>query len=256
MIYLNRNVTLNQIKDLVQKNINHKIDYMPEDFNNEQKNALELFQKRIFLEEVIDETISFNKQISWDNKDKNLSLTTTAEELVDVFKLRSDIYTNMNYQKEFPDFIEGLNFDSYDKNSAILFYKSNNQITGSIRIIFDSKQNLPSDDKYCFDYLRKQKKQICELSRLVVKQNNKGLGQEFKNLFKGVYQISEDHNNQIDLSLFCVTKEHYKLYSKFGGISIEKDLEDYGNLINSFFILSWQSSLSSKYFQKVFLKWK
>ncbi len=47
MIYLNQNVTLNQLKEVVQKNINHKIDYMSDDFNSEQKNALELFQKRI-----------------------------------------------------------------------------------------------------------------------------------------------------------------------------------------------------------------
>ena len=125
MVYVNRNVTLNQLKEVVQKNINHKIDYMSDDFNNEQKYALELFQKRIFLEEVIEETISFNKKISWENTNKNLHLTTTAEDLIDVFKLRSDIYLKMNYQNECPDVIEGLNFDVYDKNSAILFYKSN-----------------------------------------------------------------------------------------------------------------------------------
>ena len=156
MVYLNKNVTLNQLKELVQKNINHKIEYMPDAFNNAQKKALELFQKRIFLEEVIDESISFNKKISWDNTNKNLNLTTTAEELINVFKLRSDVYTSINYQNEFPDTIEGLNFDKYDKYSAIMYYQTNNEITGSIRLIFDTKKFLPSEKKYSFNYLQEK----------------------------------------------------------------------------------------------------
>ena len=61
---------------------------MSDDFNLAQKNALELFQKRIYLEEIIEETISFNKKLSWNNSNPNLNLTTTAEELIEVFKLK------------------------------------------------------------------------------------------------------------------------------------------------------------------------
>lgn len=255
MIYINKNVTLHQIKELVQVNLNKHISYMSDEFNNEQKKALELFQKRIFLEEIIEETISFNKKISWENCNKNLHLTTKAEELVDVFKLRSDIYLKMNYHNECPDTIEGLNFDTFDKSSAIVFYKSNKEITGSIRVIFDSKQKLQSEDKQSFDYLRKPHNKLFELSRLVVKQNNKGLGLEFKNMFKGVHQLCTKNKNEKDLVLFCVMQSHYKLYSKFGGIKIEKSLEEgYGKIENPFLILSWEPHLASQYFKKVFLK--
>ena len=254
MVYLNKNVTLNQLKELVQKNINHKIEYMPDAFNNAQKKALELFQKRIFLEEVIDESISFNKKISWDNTNKNLNLTTTAEELINVFKLRSDVYTSINYQNEFPDTIEGLNFDKYDKYSAIMYYQTNNEITGSIRLIFDTKKFLPSEKKYSFNYLRTESNKIGELSRQIVKQNNKGLGLEFKNFYKGIYQICMNNPERINLVLASITQDHFKLYSKFGGIHIEKELDAYGNLSIPFLVLSWQPKQSSNYFKRIFLK--
>lgn len=88
MFNINKNITLNQLEKNIQE-ILYKKDCMPEDFNHEMKLALELFQKRVFLEKTIDETISFNKQFIWENK--NLSLATTAEDLLNVFKLRSNI---------------------------------------------------------------------------------------------------------------------------------------------------------------------
>ena len=92
MTYINRNTVLNQFQELVQKDLHKKLDYMSDDFNNQQKYALELFQKRISLEKTIDETIAFNKKISFLMiQIKNLHLTTTAEELIDVYKLRSDV---------------------------------------------------------------------------------------------------------------------------------------------------------------------
>jgi len=252
MIHLNRNVTLNQLKDVVKKNISHKIDYMSDSFNNEQKYALELFQKRIFLEEIIEDTIAFNKKISWNNSNPNLNLTTTAEELVEVFKLRSDVYTSKNYQNEFLDEIEGLNFDKYDKTSAIIYCKYNNNITGSVRIIYDHDKFLPSEKVYSFNEFRKNKK-IVELSRIVVKSEKKGLNLDFKNLFNGVYKICIHKDNNIDLALVGFRKEHYKLYSKFGGVIIEKELDTYGTLKIPNLIVSWDLTLASDFFKKAFL---
>lgn len=254
MVYLNKNVTLNQLKEVVQKNINHNLKYMTDDFNNEQKNALELFQKRIFLEEIIDETITFNSSIQWNNSNKNLKLATSAEELIRVFRLRSDVYTSINYQNAFPDTIEGLNFDVYDKYSAILYYQSNKEITGTIRLIFDSKRPLPSESEHSFEYLRSGPNKIGELSRQIVKQNNKGLGLEFKNFYKGIYQICMANCDKINLVLASLKEEHYKLYSKFGGINIEKRLNQYGNLNKKAIVLSWRPTQSSNYFKRIFLK--
>ena len=87
---------------------------------------------------------------------KNLSIVTNAEDLIKVFELRSDVYQNINYQKEFPDLIDGLNLDIYDKNSAIIFYKNDQNISGTTRLIFDSENKLPSDKIFSFDNIRKQ----------------------------------------------------------------------------------------------------
>ena len=106
MAYLNKNISLGQLQDIIQTSIYQRETYLPESFNSLQKHALEIFQKRVFLESVIEETIAFNKKLSWDDTNKNLSLVKSAEELIEVFKLRSDVFTEINYQNEFPDTIE------------------------------------------------------------------------------------------------------------------------------------------------------
>ena len=130
-ININKNNSIMALQELVEQNISTKLSYMPESFNIQQQQALELFKQRLFLEKTIDEAISFNKNLNFPNENKNLHLATTAEDLIDVFKLRSDVYGSINYQEEFPDEIEGLNFDKYDSNSAILFYKSEKKYNGN-----------------------------------------------------------------------------------------------------------------------------
>jgi len=239
------------LEELVKQNINKKLSYMPDSFNQQQYEALELFKQRIFLEKTIDESISFNKNLIFENTNPNLHLATTAEDLIDVFKLRSDVYTNINYQDEFPDTIEGLNFDKYDSNSAILFYKNNKVITGTTRLIFDSENKLPSEDKLSFNKFRNQYKYIGEVSRLMIQNQTKSLGIEFKNLTMGIYCIYKDNN--INILLSGIKKEHYKLYSKFGGFNIVKELSNYGYVNEIALILSWDPSKVSKFFKKAFL---
>jgi len=251
-ININKNNTLTELQKLVEQNITKKLSYMPESFNAQQHKALELFKQRIFLEKTIDEAISFNKNLVFPNEDKNLYLTTTAEELIDVFKLRSDVYTSINYQKEFPDTIEGLNFDSYDSTSAILFYKKEKQVTGTIRVIFDSAQKLPSEDKCCFEHLRKEYNSISEMSRFIVNKENEGLSLEFKYMFKGIYTLF--NHNELDIILSGLKKEHFSLYSKFGGVTVLDEITTYGNLDQSSLILEWNPSNVSKFFKKVFLR--
>jgi N-acyl-L-homoserine lactone synthetase len=251
MINVNRNIAIKQLQELVEVNFKNNLNYMSEDFNNKQKQALEMFQQRIFLEEVIDNTISFNKSLNWNNTNKFLNLTKTAEDLIDVFKLRSNVYSKIGYNNEFPDMIENLNFDYYDKDSAIIYYKNNNKITGTIKVIFDNDNFLPSDEKYSFDYLRKDYKKLVELSRFIISNDKNGLNLEFKYLFSGVYQLSM--NNNIDLILSALKQEHYKMYSKFGGIKIEAELGGYGNINLPALVLSWNPLEISNFFKKVFL---
>jgi predicted GNAT family N-acyltransferase len=187
-----------------------------------------------------------------DYENKNLRLTTTAEELIEVFKLRSDVYTSIDYQNEFPDTIEGLNFDIFDKNSAIIYYKNNNKVTGSIRLIFDSYNKLPSEEKLSFDSFRQQYNVVGEISRNVVYNEGRGLNLEFKYLMCGIYNIFK--NNKIDIALSGIKQEHLKLFKKLGGVDIVKEMDSYGSLDVPFYIISYNPSQASKFFKKVFLE--
>lgn len=251
MSYLNKNLSINYLKEIIDNNINVKISFLPDEFKKEQIQALEVFKKRVFLEEIIEETIFFNKKLLWDSQYSNIDLVRTAEELVEVFKLRSSVYKEISYQKECPDIISGLNFDIFDKTSAVVFCKNNSIISGTIRLIFDSKEGLPSEEKCSFSNQRKKFNQIGEISRNIVKTRNQGLNQEFKYLMCGIYNIMT--NNNIDIALSGIRSDHLKLFEKLGGVQVEKELDSYGNVDFPFFIISYKPKEASKFFKRVFL---
>lgn len=252
MLNINKNLVLKELQGLITNSIGQRLDYMPNDFNINQQEMLEMFKKRIFLEEIVEETVAFNKNTNWDSSIKNLKIVTKAEELISVFKLRSEVYGNINYQEEFPDTINGLNFDIFDKKSAIIFYQNNKEISGTTRLIFDSEHKLPTDKIFSFDKTREEYLKIGELSRLIVRHEQKGLNLEFKYLMKGVYSLFM--LNDIDITLLGIKNEHHKLYEKFGGSTILKQLDNYGNLDLGALILSWDPSKVSNYFKRIFLR--
>ena len=252
MAYMNKNISLNLLQDIIKDNIFQKESYLPQSFMIQQKKALEIFQKRVFLESIIDETISFNKKLSSNSDNKNLALTKTAEELVEVFKLRSDVFTEIGYQDEFPDTIEGLNFDVYDKTSAVIYYKNNKEVSATIRLIFDSENRLPSEEKESFDDMRAKYNCIGEISRNIVKTRGQGLNLEFKYLMCGIYNVFI--NNDIDIALSGIRQEHLKLFKKLGGVEIYKELNSYGSLETPCLIISYNPNYASNFFKKVFLE--
>lgn len=254
MFYINKNTVLNQLEEVVQTNFYKQISHLPDSFQQEQLKAIEIFKKRFLFEEVIEEAILFNQKLNWDYPNKNLKLATTAEELIEVFKLRSDVYDSINYLHEFPDTIEGLNFDKYDKNSAIIYYKNNNKITGSIRLIHDSLMGLPSEKTYGFDPIRQNYNLIGEISRNVVLNEGRGLNLEFKYLMCGIYNIFI--NNEIDIALSGIKQDHLKLFKKLGGVEIIHEMAGYGSLTTPFYIISYDPNQASKFFKKVFLEEK
>ncbi len=195
MFYINKNTVLNQLEEVVYTNYQKQVSHLPDSFQQEQLKAIEIFKKRFLFEEVIEEAISFNKKLNWDYENPNVQLTTTAEELIEVFKLRSDVYDSINYLHEFPDTIEGLNFDKFDKHSAIIYYKNNGMITGSIRLIHDSNMGLPTEKTFGFDSIREDHKLISEISRNVVLNAGRGLNLEFKYLMCGIYNIFINNGN-------------------------------------------------------------
>ncbi len=121
-----------------------------------------------------------------------------------------------------------------------------------MRIVFDSSTKLPSESKFSFDELRSSYNTIGELSRFVVKHESKGLSLEFKNLFAGVHNVFT--NNDLDLVVTAIKKDHYKLYTKFGGTNIEKKLDEYGLVNIPFLVISWNPSEVSSFFKRAFLR--
>ena len=202
--------------------------------------------------QIISSAIEFNKKLIWENNSKNLYLATTTKEFIEIFKLRSEIYTKLKYDNEFPDMIKGLDFDDYDENSAILYTKVDGIVTGTCRVIFDSNKKLPIDSHFSLDYLRIQHKEIAEISRLNVKHNTVGLNQEFKWLTKGVYSISI--KNSITRTVSAIKDEHFKLYSKFGGFTFEKRIDTYGKFPIPLIITLWDISKVSNFFKRAFLE--
>ena len=251
-MYHNKNIALHRLEEMVTLAINNKVNYLPNSFQEKQFEALQIFKQRFFLEKVIEESINFNKKLLWNYDNQNLKLTTTAEELIEVFKLRSDVYDSINYLDEFPDTIDGLNFDTFDKNSAILYYKNDNKVTGSIRLIFDSKSGLPSEEKLNFDSFRHKYSTIGEISRNVVFNEGRGLNLEFKYLMCGIYNIFT--NNNINVALSGIKQEHLKLFKKLGGVDVVKEMDSYGSLNVPFYIISYNPLEASPFFKKVFLE--
>ncbi|MBN2768398.1 MAG: hypothetical protein JXQ68_04800 [Campylobacterales bacterium] len=210
--------------------------------------------QKYILFSITKNALSFNKKLSLGSCKNNIFLTTTLDELLEVYKLRSKIYAKLQYHREFPDIIDGLNFDVYDEHSAIIYTKKNGRINGTCRLIFDHhKDKLPIDKHYSLDYLRKDGKKLAELSRLVIDHESKGLSQEFKLLTQGTYctMISNDITNTVSV----MSEEHYKWYDKFGGFSIEERFERYGNINKPFIITSWEVAKISIFFKKVFLSY-
>lgn len=235
MVYINKNETLNRLNGI---------------FKNQQA-KFEYLRNTLIFEKVLDEVITFNRKINWESNCESLKLVTTAEEFVKICNLRSEIYGNLGYQKEFPDFLPNMNFDFFDLNSAIIYNLTNNEITATCRLIFDSSKKLPIEEKLDLSSIRAKFQNIAEVSRLMVKKEQKGLSLDFKYLTMGIYNIIT--NNNLDASISVILKDHFKLYGKFGGFNIEKELESYGNLNAPFIITSWNPYEVSNFFRKAFL---
>lgn len=233
-MHINHHKTINELLNLIQQGADQA--------KADQYHA---------LEERVDEILAFNWKLNWNLETKEVSLVNNAEELLEVFRLRSEVYTQLNYQDEFPDTVKGLNFDHYDTNAAILFHKTDNQITGTTRVIFDSDQHLPVEEKFSLDDIKKRYNQIGELSRLIVKDTIKGLGLDFKYLMRGIYNVFM--HNDINIAISTIKRDHHKLYDKLGGVQIEKELDAYGKLENLFYIISYDPTQASPFFKKVFL---
>jgi len=216
-----------------------------------RKKSIEISpEKRNAATQVMYKTLSFCSSMQW-YEVENVHRVQTPKELLEIYTLRSKIYTNLGYNHEFPDAIHGLNFDHFDEHSLILFTKVDNKISGTCRVIFDTQSKLPLDKNYSLDYLRQNNYSLAEVSRLIIATDNKGLNMEFKFLTTGVYSAMIANDSYKLLSV--IRKEHFSLYEKFGGFHIEASLQSYGALNNEFVVTVWELAKISRFFKKVFL---
>lgn len=202
------------------------------------------------LSQDIEDILAFQKKLP-NLEIKNLCYPQTKQEIIEVFTLRSRVYKREGYDREFPQFIDGLDYDEYDKTSAVLCVKFNNKITGSCRVVFDSPLKLPIEKNYPFDYLRAQRGELCELSRLVVERES--LGQEPRLLTKGTYLLLRKKGISTLVSI-TDKKAYNRYYKNFGGFRVEHEYSGYGKLEKTFIVSSWEIAKVSPFFKRAFLK--
>jgi hypothetical protein len=201
------------------------------------------------LSKTVKNTIEFNQRLYSVGTLNGVSLATTAEELIEIFALRSKVYQEIGFLVEFPECIKGLDFDEYDEHSAIIYTKRDG-ITGTCRLIFDSDKKLPIDKHISVDYLRNQNMNLAESSRVIIKDSD-GLKPEFKLLTKDSYRVLSAYNLN---AVSATTQEHIKLYHNFGGLTVEKKIQNYGKIPRDFFLTLWKTTDISPFFKRVFLR--
>lgn len=216
---------------------------------------IDLLNKTNNLEDTILRVLQINKNLNWTSLNNNIQLVKTPKEVIEVFKLRSKVYTPMNYNNEFSEEIKGLNYDEYDKNSVIFMSKKDNgEISGTSRIILDNNQRLLSENKYDqdigFDLIR-EKYKIGEASRTIINEKYQNNGIEFRNIICSLYSIANQVN--IEKIITVIKSEHFKLYEKIGA-KIIKEINNYGKLEQKSLILEWDVTKKNKFFEKVFYK--
>jgi hypothetical protein len=202
------------------------------------------------MAEIMYRTLMFSRAIVW-RDNPHVFLAQTPRELINIYRLRYDVYLQMGYAGELPNEVDGLDFDGFDEYSAILYTKNASGITSTCRVIFDSNLGLPVEQYHSFDAKRKEKKRIAELSRLAKLDADRGLGREFQYLVRGAYYTIVD--NDMDTLVSAMIPEHFKFYQNFGGFAIEGEIEHYGGLGIPFVVTAWDVAKISRVFRRIFL---
>ena len=78
--------------------------------------------------------------------------------------------------------LKDLNFDVYDKTSAVIIIKNNKEVSATIRLILILKINFHLKKKESFDDMRAKYNCIGEISRNIVKTRGQGFKFRFKYL--------------------------------------------------------------------------
>lgn len=203
------------------------------------------------MERTLYRTIVFNRALRWEDT-SDVALATDVDTLMEIYGLRSRVYKALGYDKEFPEIIEGMNFDRYDEHAAVLYVRKHGKVTATCRVIFDVSGGLPIDTHYSLDGLRKPHVKLAELSRLMIdKPKKNGLDRSFKHLTAGVYHVMKENGGSTLVSV--MSPDHFGMYENFGGFEQKAQLSVYGNLHKPFVITAWEIARISPFFKRLFL---
>jgi len=259
MTYINFNSAKKEIEMLSNFN-NDVLNYLTKKEKRKINQANNLILNSLELEEILNKNLELNQKIKTKFRNSQTKVPQSMEEIINIFKLRSEVFKKIGYNSEFKEKFKGLNYDIFDKNSINIYIQNENKkIIGTSRIILDSKKGLQSENKFDKNYgfmkYRKKSKNkiISEISRTTIRPENRGTP-IFKYLFQAKYDLVEELN--IGNYLSCLPKEMYeRLYSKFG-VEVIKEIPKYGNIQKESVILSWPTTNFSKFFKKVILNKK
>lgn len=230
-----------------EKNINHAIN------SSTKKKLMEI----LYYSTLLNQETLF---------DKNLigiaNIAKKPEEIIEIMKLRYNVYKELGYNKEFNTEIPGLDFDRFDKNSIFVIYSRNNEITATTRIIKDTVEGLLSEKKYDlktgFNEIRIENwlehKKIAELSRTVIKPEYQKSGIEFRSMFSDLYNIGK--STDIGNYLMVMPKDMYHALYEKCGMEIIKEIENYGNIDKQSVIIKWDINNINPFFKRIILKEK
>jgi hypothetical protein len=204
------------------------------------------------FESFLSRIVEFNKRLNFELDESDVALATNKDDLLKIFQLRSEVYKQVGYSREFPDPIDGMSFDDYDLNSAILYVKKNGEVTGTCRLVFDSDKKLPSDKRVSYDPYRKRFGKIGEISKNIVKHDGTALNLEYKYLMRGLYYVF--NKNEMDMTVSLIRRDHLRIFKNIGAVEVLQDVENYGGLSEDFILMSCDPSKPTRLFLKAFLK--
>lgn len=204
------------------------------------------------FESFLNRIVEFNSQLNFESNEEDVALVTNKEDLIKIFQLRSEVYEQVGYSQEFPDEIQGMSFDEFDQNSAILYVKKDEEVTGTCRLVFDSSKKLPSDKRVSYDPYRQRFGKIGEISKNIVKHNGTALNLEYKYLMRGLYHVF--NKNEMDMTVSLIRRDHLRIFKNIGKVEVLQDVENYGGLSEDFILMSCDPSKPTRLFLKAFLK--
>ncbi len=164
----------------------------------------------------------------------------TPQDFIAAFNLRSRVYSQMGYGKEFAAADSGLDFDKYDPYSVTFLYKTREGVPfATSRFIIDNNEVGLMTEKYCDINHYRKKGKIMEASRMIILPE---FQKRTNTLFNNVaLALNFGQKNGITQIVCAVVNSHVGMYLALGGVEVIKKNIECG-LEEKISILNWDMS--------------